>query len=276
MENILLKESNIKRVFRKETMNRNDIDLYKQFVKTIFKMRYKGSFLGFLWVLLKPFFMFVILFIVFSSTSGAVSGLSSREYAVYLLSGLIIYTFFNEGITWGMNSIMERASLIVKINFKREIVLISALTMALINFGINLLIIATVALVLNVNISLIGIGYIFVICLAMFLGMYGISFFTSIWMVHVRDLAHISELLLQLLFYASAVFYPVAMIPERYRFIVEYNPVAVYIQSVRNALIYADITHLKFVLGSLIISVLLVLLGRIYFKKNILKIAEYF
>ena len=257
-------------------MNRNDIDLYKQFVKTIFKMRYRGSILGFFWVLLKPFFMFLILFIVFSAVSGQVGDLSPRQYAVYLLSGLIIYSFFSEGITWGLNSIMERADLIVKINFKREIVVISALTMALINFGINLLIIGIVALVLNVHFSLLGISYIFLICLTMFLGMYGIGFFTSIWMVHLRDLSHIMELVLQLMFYASAVFFPVAMIPEKYRYIVEYNPVAIYIQSVREALLHQDITNLNFVLGSLVFSILLVLIGRMYFKKNILKIAEYF
>lgn len=257
-------------------MNRNDIDLYKQFVKTIFKMRYKGSLLGFLWVLLKPFFMFLILFIVFSAVSGQVGDLTSEQYAVYLLSGLIIYTFFSEGITWGLNSIMERSNLIVKINFKREIVVIASLTMALINFFINLLIIAIVALVLNVHFSVAGVAYIFLICLTMFIGMYGISFFTSIWMVHVRDLSHIMELVLQLMFYASAVFFPVAMIPEKYRFIVEYNPIAIFIQSVREALIHQRIENLKFVLITLLVSIILVLVGRLYFKKNILKIAEYF
>ncbi len=257
-------------------MNKNDIDLYKQFVKTIFKMRYKGSLLGFFWVLLKPFFTFIILFIVFSAVSGRVGNLSSQEYAIYLLSGLIIFTFFNEGITWGLNSIMERSDLIVKINFKREIVVISALTMALINFGINLLIIGIVALVLNVELSLIGFAYIFLICLVMFLGMYGISFFLSIWMVHIRDLAHIMELVLQLMFYASAVFFPVEMIPERFRFIVHYNPIALFIQAVREALINQNIISLKFVLISLVVSIVVVIIGKRYFKKNILKIAEYF
>ena len=257
-------------------MKQNDLDLYKQFVKTIFKMRYKGSILGFLWVLIKPFFMFIVLFVVFSAVSGQVGDLTSKQYAVYLLSGLIIYTFFQEGITWGMNSIMERAGLIVKINFKREIVVISALTMALINFGINLLIIAVIGTVLGIQFSSLGVFYILLICLTMFLSMYGIAFFTSIWMVYVRDLAHIMELVLQLMFYASAVFFPIAMIPERYQFIVKYNPVAIYIQTVREALIHQNITNLKFVIGSLIVSIVLVFLGNWYFKKNILKVAEHF
>lgn len=257
-------------------MNRNDLDLYKQFVKTIFKMRYKGSILGFFWVLLKPFFLFMILYVVFSSFSSSIADITPNQYAVYLLSGLIIYTFFNEGITWGLNSIMERSSLIVKINFKREIVVISALTMSLINLFINFFIISVVAVFLGVDFSLLHLGYILLVCLTMFIGMYGIAFFTSIWMVHLRDLAHISELVLQLMFYASAVFFPVAMIPERYQFIVKYNPVALFIQSVREALIHQEIVNLKFVLIALVCSILLVFVGRLYFKKNILKIAEHF
>jgi ABC-type polysaccharide/polyol phosphate export permease len=84
------------------------------------------------------------------------------------------------------------------------------------------------------------------------------------------------ELVLQLLFYASAVFFPVEMIPERYRFIVYYNPVARFIKAVREALIYGKITDIYFVLLCLGLAILVVLLGRLYFNKNIKKIAEYF
>ena len=257
-------------------MDKNDLDLYKQFVKTTFKMRYKGTNLGFFWVLLKPFFMFLILFLIFSHTASAVGGLTQQQYAVYLLSGLIVYTFFNEGMIWGMGSIMERAQLIVKINFKRDVVVASSLSMALINFSINLLIVLVVALILKINISLIGLAYVFLIGLTMFLSLYGVSFFTSIWLVHVRDLQHIMELVLQLLFYASAVFFPVEMIPEKYRFIVYYNPMARFVKAVREALIFGEVTDLKFVLLALAISIVLVILGKIYFNTHIKKVAEHF
>lgn len=257
-------------------MSSNDLDLYKQFVKTTFKMRYKDSILGFLWVLLKPFFLFMILFMIFSQTSAAASGLTSQQYAVYLLSGLIVYTFFNEGMIWGMGSIMERAGLIIKINFKRDVVVASSLTMALINFVINLTIVMIVALVLNIHVSFLGLGYIALIALTMFLTLYGISFFTSIWLVHIRDLQHIMELLLQLLFYASAVFFPIEMIPEKYRFIVYYNPVARFVKAVREALIFGKVTDIKFLLLMLVVAIVLVIVGRIYFNKHIKKIAEHF
>jgi ABC-type polysaccharide/polyol phosphate export permease len=148
--------------------------------------------------------------------------------------------------------------------------------MALINFGINLLIVAVIGTILDIQFSLLGVSYILLIGLVMFLAMYGIAFFTSIWMVYVRDLAHITELGLQLMFYASAVFFPIELIPERFRFIVEYNPIAIYIQSVREALTYGNIINLNFVLGSLVVAILLVIVGNIYFKKNVKRVAEHF
>lgn len=257
-------------------MNKNDLDLYVQFVKTTFKMRYKGSILGFLWVLLKPFFLFLILFVIFSRSSSQAAGLTSQQYAVYLLSGLIVYTLFNEGMIWGMGAIMERAGLIIKINFKREVVVVSSLTMALIDFAVNLLIICVIALILKIQLEPIALLYVIFISLIMFLGMYGTSFFTSIWLVYVRDLQHIMELLLQLFFYASAVFFPVEMIPEEYRFIVYYNPIARFIKAVREALIFGRITDIRFVLLCLVLSIILVFVGRLYFNKHIKKIAEHF
>jgi ABC-type polysaccharide/polyol phosphate export permease len=148
--------------------------------------------------------------------------------------------------------------------------------MALINFGINLLIIGIIGTVLGVQFSLLSIAYILLVGLVMFLGMYGIAFFTSIWMVYVRDLAHIMELILQLMFYASAVFFPIELIPEQYRFIVRYNPIALYIQAVREALINNNIMNTKFVFLSLIVAILVIVVGNIYFKKKILKVAEHF
>ena len=79
---------------------------------------------------------------------------------------------------------------------------------------------------------------------------------------------------MQLLFYASAVFFPVEMIPEQYRFIVYYNPVARFVKAVREALIFGKVTDLKFVLLGLGVSIVLIILGRLYFKKHIKKVAE--
>lgn len=254
----------------------SDRDLYLQLVRTTFRLRYKGSILGFLWVLMKPFFMFLILFMVFSATVGEFGGLSSGQYAIYLLIGLVLYTFFEEGVIWGMGSILERANVMLKINFRRDIAVISSITMALINFFINMLIITVFLLFFNVQVELIPALYTLFIVITMFLGIFGISFFLSIWLVHLRDLTHIMELVMRLLFYASAVFFPVELIPDRYKFLVELNPLAIFIHTIRQAILFNNIVNINAIGIAFVGSLLLIFFGRRYFKKNILKIAEHF
>jgi ABC-type polysaccharide/polyol phosphate export permease len=78
------------------------------------------------------------------------------------------------------------------------------------------------------------------------------------------------------MFYASAVFFPVELVPERYRFVVEYNPIAIYIQTVREALTHKNIINLDFILISLAVAIVLVLVGRLYFKHSVKRVAEHF
>src|ERR1700756_2579464 len=93
---------------------RYSIILLKQLVKTDFKLRYQGSVLGYTWSLLKPLFLFLIMYIVF----GLLVKLGSVEhYAAYLLLGIVLWTFFAEATNQGMGSIVARGDLIRKISF---------------------------------------------------------------------------------------------------------------------------------------------------------------
>lgn len=254
----------------------NELDLYIELVKTNFKLRYKGSILGFIWVLIKPFLIYLMLFVVFFNLGGSSKDLSSGQYSVYLLLGLIIFNYFNESIIWGMNSLMDKAHIILKVNFNRIIALFSSLSLALINFVINCGILTVVSVVVGVNTSVMSIVYMLFVFLVLTLFVLGISFFTSVMLIRLRDLNHISELGLQLVFYGTAVFYPIEIVPEKWRFIVEYNPIAVVIQASRQALLYGDIARLEYIFGLLFVSLILCIFGALYFKNNIKKVAEFF
>lgn len=251
-------------------------DLYSELVKTSFKLRYRGSVLGFLWVLMKPFIMFLILFLVFSKLGTSENRLSSGEYAVYLLTGLIVFNFFNEGIIWGMRSIMDRFNLILKINFNRRIAVVSYITMAIINLLINLFILSTVSIFIGIRPSLTSLLYSLFIIFILHSVIYSISLFSSIVLVHLRDLDHITELAMQLLFYGSAIFYPISMVPEKWRFLLHYNPIAIAIDSIREALLFDTIVHYRFNLIILLVSIAGIIVGSKFFNKNIKRIAEFY
>ncbi|MDD3661851.1 MAG: ABC transporter permease [Candidatus Dojkabacteria bacterium] len=251
-------------------------DLYSELVRTNFKLKYRGSILGFLWVLMRPFVTFLTLFVIFSSISSAQGFSGKSEYAMYLLIGLVVFTFINEGIIEGMNSLMQRSGIILKIGFNRFIALASSITMALINFVINLLIVSVVAVTADVSLSALSGVYLVFVILTALLMVLGISFFSSIMLIRLRDLSHIVELLMQLVFYASAIFFPITIVPERWRFIVEYNPIAVFVQAAREAITSGSVVRFDYVIGAFIFSLVLVVMGNYFFQRNVKKIAEFF
>ena len=251
-------------------------DIYLELVNTSFKMRYKGSILGFLWVLINPFSMFLLLFLFFSKLSQISSGISSSEFGIYLLIGLILFTLFSEGILWGMSSLLEKSEIILKINFPRPVAVASSVSLAVINFLINSILIVILVIFAGVTISLSSLAYLLLVISTSVILIYGLSVYLSVLLIRLRDLEHIVELVLMLLFYGSAIFYPIEIIPDKWQFLILYNPLATLIQAARHAIIYDEIVRQDYVLAILGVSVLILVTGTFYFNRQVKKIAEFF
>lgn len=245
-------------------------DLLVELVRSNFKMRYNNSILGFVWVLLKPFLTFVVLYVVFSSFHGV------ENYALFLLLGVVIYTFINEGVTFGLNSLLDKAHIILKVDFNRTIAVVSSEIMALINFAINMIVIAVFCFFISIDITVVSFLYFVFIMMTVFLGLITFSLFFSIFLVRFRDLQNIADLALQLLFYGSAIFYPIESVPERFRFLIEYNPVYILIEAARVAFVSGEIIYVREVMIILVVAIVFFVLGVFYFSKNVKKVAEYF
>lgn len=264
-------------------MNSNKKDLLYELVRTNFKLKYNDSVLGFIWVLLKPFLIFVMLYIVFSQTLEVDLGYS---FQMYLLVGIVMYTYFNESIVGGMNSLLDKAPIILKVNFDRSLAVYSGQILALINLLVNLLILVFFSLFNDVVINIKTISFFVLVLVITTLFTMGISFFTSVIFVKFRDLLHITEITMQLLFYASAIFFPIEIVPEKItilfikgvpaRDIFEVNPLFILIRAAREALLLGEFNYLEQVLGIGIISLILVVAGRNYFNRKVKKVAEFF
>lgn len=190
-------------------LGRHNRILLRELITTDFKLRYQGSVLGYLWSLLKPLMLFAILYIVFVNFLKIGSGI--EHYAVYLLLGVVMWSFFTEATTQGMNAIVERGDLIRKINFPKYIIVISGTVSALINLSLNLIVVGFFMLLNGVdfrwNMLLIPLNIIelYIIALA-------IAFFLAAIYVKYRDVSHIWEVIMQGAFYATPVLYPVQLL----------------------------------------------------------------
>ncbi len=249
------------------------MDLLVQLVKTSFKLKYNGSILGMIWVLLKPFMQFLILYVVFSSFGG---NSSIENFTIYLLTGLLIFSFIQEGIMTGIHALLDKAHIILKVNFDKTLVIYASFLLALINFLINSIIIGVFIIFNPVHTNILAILYIIFVLIIISLILVGLSFFTSIIAIKIRDLQHIAEVAMQLLFYATPIFYQLEIVPVQYRQILRYNPIYILMEAIRASLIKGDIIFLRSVTFLAIFSVVLFIFGYKYFNHKIKKVAEFF
>lgn len=217
-----------------------NIILLKELVKTDFKLRYQGSVLGYLWAVLKPLLMFAILYVVFAKVLRF--GGDIPHYPVYLLTGTVLWSFFTECTGQGIHAIEQRGDLIRKINFPKYIVVLSATSTAVINLLINLCVVVIFALlsgvVLNWSWLLVIPSIIELYTLAL-----GISLLLGAINIKFKDIGSIWDVLMQAMFYAVPVIYPITMVTVSAPIIARIillNPIAQVIQDVRYNMITTE------------------------------------
>lgn len=192
-------------------MSRRNRILLRELVVTEFKLRYQGSVLGYVWSLLKPLMLFAIMYVVFVHFLRFGAGIP--HFAVSLLLGLVMWTFFTECTNQGMQAIVSRGDLIRKINFPKYIIVISGTISALINLGLNLVVVFTFMLFDGVAFTW-GILFFPFTILLIYAFSLGLAFFLAAAYVKYRDISHLWEIFLQGLFYASPIIYPLQMVIE--------------------------------------------------------------
>lgn len=211
--------------------------------KTDFTLRYHGSILGYLWALLKPLIMFTVMYFVFSSMFN-VRNTGQEYYALELLVGILLFTFFSEGTMAGMTSLLAKSQLVTKIYVPRWCIIIASTLNSAMIFIMNLAIIFIFALVLQFVPSMLAIALFFVAVIATYILIVAFSLLTAPLFIRFRDLQMIWEVASQILFYASPIIYPLSIIPDNVQRVVLISPIAFIIHFTKESLVnnhFADI-----------------------------------
>jgi len=252
--------------------------LLRQLVKTDFKLRYQGSVLGYAWSLLRPLFLFIILYFVFSEFIRL--GDDMEHYPVYLLVGIVIWNYFTEVTTGNVTAIVGKGDLIRKLSFPRYIIVLSGCISALINLAFNTIVIAIVMLIAGTSIDISKLYLLIPLLIELTLLATGFAFLLSALYVRLRDVGYIWEVLMQAAFYLTPIIYPLAVAPEAVQKYLLLNPAAQVIQDVR----YIVVTHQSTVIGDIwspvvwllpiTLSVATAVIGGLYFRQRSKYFAE--
>lgn len=270
-------EDNMKIV---NAFSRHNRILLRELVVTDFKLRYQGSALGYAWSLLKPLFLFIILYIVFDYFLRL--GRDIEHFPVYLLIGVILWGFFTEATTNGLQSIVARGDLIRKINFPKYIIVVSGTISSLINLAINLIVVFVFIFVNGVEISWQAL-WVIPLIIELYIFSLAIAFLLAALNVKLRDIGYLWEIFMQAAFYATPILYPLAMVINQSEVaakIIMLNPVAQIVQDIR----YVLVTHESIRLYDIVqdwrviipfsIIIILIVFAAIFFRKNSKYFAE--
>lgn len=198
-----------------------------------FKLRYKSSALGFFWSLLEPLLMLLVLYVVFSN----LMRIQVQHYQLFLLLGIILWNFLDRGTSMSIWGIIGKPSLVQKVYFPRDILVIStcitALMMTALEFVVFVIFMAAFRVVPGMTIAYFPILFIFE-----FLIILGLSMALSALNIFFRDVQFIWRLVVQVGFFATPILYPITIFPENARWIVMLNPMALIISMMRDCALY--------------------------------------
>jgi lipopolysaccharide transport system permease protein len=245
-------------------------DVFWTFVRTDLKARYQGTIGGFVWALLKPLAMFLVLLSVFSFVFQ-----SDGQYKVNLIIGLFLYNFFSEATTVGLGSLFSKGYLLTKVRFPSWIVVVSSVS----NPALTLLIF-TVVITVFISLTAAVPGPIAMLLFAFALILYvlmvvGIALTTSVLFLRYRDLNQVWEVIIQAGLFLAPIIYPLQIIPEKYRTLLYLWPPTTMVQYSRAVLVEQRIPsageHLWFISQ----TACLLIVGYLVFRKNAPRAAEY-
>jgi len=240
-----------------------NLNLIWELAKNDFKVRYKSSIFGFLWSFMKPFLMLSVLYVVFSF----IVKQQIHYYALYLLLGILLWNYFVEATTISINNMLDKREMIKSVYFDKKNLVISSCLNAFGTLIFNLLIFMVFLVLFRISFTYMFLVFLFYLLLLTALAL-GVSFFLASLYVKYRDVSHIWEVVINIAFWITPIFYSTTVVPEQYQILYTINPITTIIISSRDILIYNTIPQIIPTLIAIAIIVLVLVLGYIIYSKR--------
>ena len=246
-------------------------DLLSQLVRRNIEVRYKGTIMGFIWMVVTPLVMLAVYTfvfgVIFKARWGTEFGDSKAAFALILFCGMTVFNIFSESVNGSVGIVTGNPNYVKKVVFPLELLPVSAVLSACF-FGliwIGILLLGIVLFFHKICFAAVCLPLIFI---PLVLSSCGISWFVASLGVFVRDLAHVVGIILMVLYFMTPIFYNVEMIPESIRPILLLNPLTSIVQSTRQVLMYNQWPDWRMLGMVTILSMVIFQLGYFWFMKT--------
>lgn len=236
--------------------------LLSELVVKEIKLKYRKSYLGILWTLIEPLLTMIVLYLVFSKLRKN----NDRTFAVYILTGRLLYSYFSHATKAAMKSVRVSSQMIKKVYVPKYIYPLASVLSQFITFLISLVVLAAVAIVLRVKPTIYLAGAIVPIFI-LFVMALGVGLILATMAVFFRDMEYLWDVVLMIIMYCSAIFYYPSMVSDN-SWILRLNPLYAVILNFRNAILDGAPFDPGALIYSAVFSVVALFLGIWLFYKN--------
>lgn len=239
-------------------------DLLRELVVRDVKLKYRRSFLGYIWSILNPLLIMIVMTLVFSQMFQR----GIDNFPVYLLTGNIMFEFVNSSTHMAMYSVLDNAALIKKIYVPKYIFTLARITSAMVDlvFSLGALLLVMIVTRSQFHWHMLAIP---VVIAQVYIFACGIGFILSAANVFFRDIQYIYNAFTVAWMYVTPIFYPIELLPDWLRWVVEHlNPMYYYIQHFRDLVCYGQLPSAYIFWGGWIIGIVMLAFGLFIFKKT--------
>ena len=240
-------------------------DLFYFLVTRDIKVRYKQTVLGALWAIIQPFFLMVVFSLFFGSLAKMPS--DGVPYPIFSYSALIAWTYFSSSIANASNSVVTNSGLISKVYFPRLIIPLAPVFTFLFDFVIAFVILIGMMLFYHIY-PTVMILFLPLLIILMMLTATGVGMLLASLSATYRDIVYVFPFMVSFWMFASPVVYPASMIPEKYRLLYALNPMTGVIEGFRSALLGTVAFPTQVILISALVSIILFIVGALYFRRT--------
>jgi lipopolysaccharide transport system permease protein len=229
------------------------------------KVLYAQSAIGIGWAVIQPLFSMIVFTIVFGRFAKIDS--NGVPYSLFSLAALVPWTYFSNALLEAGNSLVSQSQMLTKVYFPRLILPLSGVLAKLVDFGIAMLMLASLMAFYQVLPTWNAI-FLPLLVLIMVAASLGVGLWLTAMAIQYRDVKHALSFVVQLAMYASPVIYSVNIIPEKYRLLYAVNPMVGVIEGFRSALLNTNPMPWDLIAVGVLSSSIILASGLYYFRRQ--------
>lgn len=233
-----------------------------QLVSREMKRKYARSSLGIIWSVLNPLLSMAVISFVFSQMFAR----NIENFPIYYLTGSLLWSLFTGATNAAMTTLVDNKSLLIKTKLPMEIFPLTRTITSLVNFGYSMIAYIIMLFIFQIPFQF-YMPLFFLYAIGLFFFSLGVGYLLSVLYVYFGDIKHLYSVLLSLLMFMTAIFYPVEATPVEVQSIIKANPIYNYISSARKCILDATFPNTEEWIRMIVWSVGMYAFGKIVFKK---------